>query len=76
MIDEQQKIQIALHEERIQNLSSDVKLIMSNHLPHIQEAVDKLSEKTDERFSSIEKKLAYWSGAIAVVIIIAQYVLK
>lgn len=72
---ENQKIQLALHEERIANLSTDVKLILTNHLPHIQEAIEKGAEKTDERFNSIERKLAYWGGAIAVIIIIAQLII-
>lgn len=75
-MDEKEKIQVALHEERIQNLSSNVKLIMENHLPHIQEAIDELSKNTDVRFNSIEKKLAYWAGAIAVIVVVAQYLLK
>lgn len=75
-MNEQDKITIALHEERIKNLSSNVDLIMTNHLPHIQDAVDKLAEKTEEKFSSIEKKLAYWSGGIAVIVVLAQYLLK
>jgi len=73
-MNDDQKIQVALHEERIRNLSDDMKLVMTNHLPHIQDAVDSLSRRTDERFNSIEKKLAYWAGAIAVIVVVAQFI--
>lgn len=68
------KIQIAIHEERIKNLSEDVSAIKTNHLPHIQEAVDELSKKTQESFNSINTKLAYWAGAIAVIVVVAQFI--
>jgi hypothetical protein len=38
---------------------------MTNHLPHIQDKVDK-----------IEDKLALWSGAIIIIGIIAPYILE
>lgn len=35
---------VKLH-ERVASLETNVEAIMTNHLPHIQEAVDKLSAK-------------------------------
>ena len=56
------KIQLAVHTEQIRVLGNNVETIMTNHLPHIQESVNK-----------VDKKLAYWGGALAVIVVVAQF---
>ncbi|MFA5365418.1 MAG: hypothetical protein WC325_09595 [Candidatus Bathyarchaeia archaeon] len=62
---EQDHDRIIRLEEQYKDMSEKVDKIMTNHLPHIQEKVDK-----------IENKLAIWSGAIIIIGIIAPYILE
>lgn len=64
MSEQDPRVQLAVHSEQIKTLGKNVETIMTNHLPHIQDAVDKL-----------ERKLAYWAGAIAVVVVAAQFLI-
>jgi Mg2+ and Co2+ transporter CorA len=51
--------------ERVNNISTDVNTIMTNHLPHLQDKVN-----------NIERKQALWSGAIIILGIIFPYFLN
>lgn len=62
---EQDHDRIIRLEERDRALEEKIDKIMTNHLPHIQDKVDK-----------IEDKLALWSGAIIIIGIIAPYILE
>jgi hypothetical protein len=62
---EQDHDRIIRLEEQYKDMSEKVDKIMTNHLPHIQDKVDK-----------IEDKLALWSGAIIIIGIIAPYILE
>ena len=54
--------------ERLTALEVKMEAMMTNHLPHIQAAVDELDRKVD----SINTKLAMWSGGIVVSIWIIE----
>lgn len=54
---------IARIEEKVKTLQSDVTTIRENHLEHIY-----------HRLNSIDKKQAYYAGAIVVVVAIAQWI--
>lgn len=58
------KIDIAKLQIQVETLDKNMNTILSNHLPHIY-----------ERMGSIEKKIAYYSGGIAIIIILAQAIL-
>lgn len=62
-----QDITIALHEERLKNLSENVEKIMTNHLPHIQDAIDTKFGSLSVEVNAIHRKLALWGGGIIVV---------
>lgn len=57
----QDKIDIAVLGSRMGNVEEEIKQIRENHLVHI-----------NDRLIGIETKLAYYSGAIAVLIVIFQ----
>ena len=61
----QQGIDIAVLKEQMTGVRSDVSSIMNNHLPHIQAKVDK-----------IDKKLAYYSGAVVGSVSILELIFK
>lgn len=44
-------------EKELSGLRGDVNLILTNHLPHIQEGVNKLGDKVDEKFEKMFDKL-------------------
>ena len=66
---ESPETKIARLEERIAELHVDVSLIMSNHLPHIQGAIDELRQDINK----INLKLAMWSGGIIVATWILEH---
>ena len=59
---------IKLHEDvaSLKTAMEYVKAQVSNHLPTQIEDLNK-------RFNGLERRMAYWSGAIAVVIIVANF---
>lgn len=60
-----QKIDIAVLHERVERIDAAVDKILTNHLPHLEEKVD-----------AIERKMAYYAGAVAVLVVVANYLLK
>lgn len=59
------KIDIAVLKTQVQDLRDSVNKIETNHLPHIQNRLDK-----------IENKMAYYAGALAVLSVILKFILK
>ena len=68
---EQDHDRIIRLEEQYLSIEEKVDKIMDNHLPHLQDKLDKVDEKIDK----IENKLAVWSGAIIILGILGQYVI-
>ena len=68
-MENENKLKIAVLEEKHNNLEGKVDKILDNHLPHIQDKLD-----------SVENKQNYWGGAIAILTIllpiIYNYLLK
>ena len=56
-------IELAILKTDLKNIKEKIGMIETNHLPHIY-----------DRLGSIEKRLAYWMGGIAALIIITQIV--
>ena len=61
----QTKIDVAVLQEQIERLDINVTRILENHLPHIQAEIE-----------AIRLKIAYWTGASAVLGVIVQILLK
>ena len=59
------EIQMAVLDTKMKTLEENVDKIMNNHLPHIH-----------EKLEDIEKKQAYYAGAIAVFILLLDVFLK
>lgn len=45
--------EVAVVKSNINGLSASINLIMTNHLPHIQDGIDKLGGKIDDKFNSL-----------------------
>ena len=58
------KIEVARLDERLNNVEDFVKKMEENHLPHIY-----------NRLNRIERMIAYSSGGIMIIIVIAQMLL-
>ena len=60
-------------ESKICDVGTDVKLIMRNHLPHVQVEIAKIGTKMDD-----QSKLMAWGGGIisAVIITLLGFVLS
>ena len=52
-----QKVDIAVLQEQVKALDEKIEMILSNHLPHLE-----------ERLRGIELKLAYYAGGIVVLL--------
>lgn len=63
---------VAKVEINVENVGKNVDKIMTNHLPHIQKAID----DANANIQSIKIRIAYWSGAIAVITVIAEYLIN
>ena len=61
----QNKIDIAVLKEKVDQHDEFIDKILNNHLPHIQ-----------KRLNSIEVKMAWYAGAIVVMGIAAQVVIQ
>jgi len=59
-------------EEKLNALTAILLELKDNHLAHIKISIDTLETKVD----SINTKLAYWSGAIVVVILLLERFIK
>jgi hypothetical protein len=59
------EIKIAVLQEQVKEVQSDVTKILDNHLPHIY-----------DRLGSVEKKIAYYTGGMAIIVIIAQAIIQ
>jgi hypothetical protein len=57
---------------QVKGLEDNVDLIMTNHLPHIQAAIDEVKEKVHK----IDLTLAKWLGGATVLWVIIQYVIE
>ncbi len=62
---------IAKLEIRMDNICSEVKKISSNDLAHLEKKIDNNSDKID----TIERKLAYAAGALAILQVIVPFVI-
>jgi len=58
------KINVAVLQERVDKVEDWIEKMENNHLPHIY-----------DKLSSIERKMSYWGGAIAVLLGILQVAL-
>ena len=59
------EIKIAVLQEQVKIMQHDVTSIKENHLPHIY-----------DRLSGIEKKIAYYTGGFAIVVILAEAIIS
>lgn len=55
------KVSIARLEEKFEGLATNVNLILTNHLPHIQSGVDRLENKFNSR-------LPNWATALIAIL--------
>ncbi len=67
----------------IEVLKEQVRIIRDNELKHLAEdvkrvdnKVDKLAEQFEGRFEAMEVKIAKYSGGIAVIIVLADWLIK
>ena len=63
--DEQQKIDIALLKQSFDNIERVITKYETNHFPTIE-----------RRFDSLENKIAYWSGGLALLVVVMGLLLK
>lgn len=63
--DEKIKINVAVLEERVNDVCTDLKEIKENHLPHIY-----------ARLGKIENKLAWWAGGIVAATALLDYIFR
>lgn len=59
------EVEIARLDERTNSHDDFIKEMKDNHLPHIYKSLNK-----------IENKIAYYSGAIAIIVILAQIIIS
>ena len=64
MTKKQEQVNIQIH-ERMASVETNVNTILTNHLPHIQEAVEKIDSKIERKLSNLDMK--FW--AIIVLLI-------
>lgn len=62
---QQIKIDVAVLQEKIGKIEETISMYETNHFPTIE-----------RRFDSIERKIAYWSGGIAIALGFLQIILK
>ena len=58
------KIDIAVHEERLKQLEDMVRAILENHLPHLKDEI-----------ISVKLRIAYWSGGIGALLGLLQIII-
>ena len=62
MSDSKRDIKIAILETKIENIGTNIDEIKNNHLVHIY-----------DRLSKLEKKLSYYIGGLAVLMLVIQF---
>lgn len=60
-----QKVAIAVLQEKIEEIDQKLSRVLDNHLPHIY-----------EKLEAVDKRNAYFSGGIAVLIIMLEIILR
>ena len=60
-----QKIDIAVLNEKVEKIETQVNLIVNNHIPHLETEIDK-----------VKIQQAYWAGGITVAVSLINYFLK
>lgn len=73
---EKQNIEIAILKTKLTGVEKSVDKIMNNHLPHIQTAINEHIKEAGKRFNTIEKKIAYWTGSVGIVIVLLEIIIK
>ena len=53
----------------VKGLSREINIIKTNHLKHMHEDIEKIDEKLDKKFDSINNSILYGVGAIAILFI-------
>lgn len=64
MTKKQEQVNIQIH-ERMASVETSVQTILSNHLPHIQEAIDKVDGKIEKKLASLDLK--FWAIIILLI---------
>lgn len=59
------EVDIAVLKSQVKELQNSVDRILNNHLPHLQDKLDK-----------IETKIAYYSGGLAVLTIVVPIIIN
>ena len=70
------KEQISENKKDIGSVDAKVEKIMTNHLPHIQAAINDNFIETTKRFSNLESKIAFYAGGISVAIPVLTWVIN
>ena len=60
------EVDVAVLQTKVEVIGINVEKIMTNHLPHLDEKIDKLGDRTNE----IDKRNAYFSGGLAALVIV------
>ena len=64
-------IKMAILETKLNTLSDDVTKIKDNHLVHINQKIDGV----ENQVNSLDKKIAYYIGGLATLIVVLQLVI-
>ena len=64
-IDDKQNVEVAVLEERVNNVIEKLDNIIDNDLPHIKKEI-----------VGLRLKIAYWSGGVGVLVILTQVILR
>ena len=51
----------------VTGLKKDISTIKNNHLAHMHEDIEKIDEKLDKKFDSLNNLIMYGVGAVAVI---------
>ena len=74
--EEQLKIEIAIIKEKIISIQESIDGLKTNHLDHIYKAIEDLKNEMKATKDEVEKlkiKVAYYSGGLAIILLIIQY---
>ena len=67
-----QEVTIAVLQEQIKEVQKSITEIKENHLVHIEDKIKHL----DECFDDLKVRVAYYLGAGAVIVILAQFLMN
>ena len=70
------EVKIAILQEKVNRISENELVHLSADIKKVDEKVDNLAERVENRFDSIDTKLARYSGGIAVIVILADWLLR